>query len=861
MNIILAGDPTVKIWGQALEKLLAEKNLPNKVLSFDELGVSVKPAEVSEKMKALLKVIKEDDLVLIQLDQNVQETKSKSMDEYHQYLKDWVRAIKRVKCKLFLCTPLEKNHFAEGYQKQALTEFTSVIQHLAKAEEVSVIDLNSYSNFLYEAKGKVEADKLFAPISKNDAGSVQDYSLSQQGVSEIARYVFIKLRKYLTKKELFDKYYYGACMYPEVWSRETLMEDIKHMKELKMNFARIGEFVWSSLEPEEGVYDFSLLTESLDLYQENGIDVCLCIPTPTPPRWMTYGHEERLIKNINGTYMIHGSRQHVCTNNEYFRKKANQLTQKIARLANRYSNIIAIQLDNEFKCHVDLCYCNSCKEKWQEWLKKEYKEIDQLNKAWGTKVWSEEYASFKEVVMPTTTPFLHNSSLMNAFRRFTAESLNDFAHGLCHHIRMETEIPITHNSALGFNLLNEELFADLDVAGFDTYQPHTTYSGYLLNLDIWRNMKKETNEMLLLETSTAHVGHLENYVISHPKGYLPIEVFTGFASGLKTFSYWHFRGHRYGVEQPHSCVVTAWGEPDRGYEDVIKSGKLIEELTPLLANSSYKKSNIAMVYSDHAKRMYNIETGGMYDHRNLVTKFYTTLVKNGITTEVVQENADFDEYDLLLVPFVRDITPEMLSKLQRFVAKGGKLVAGPMTGDRTEELAWPEKNGLNRLGKWLGLHGINQFRASDAGQTGTYQGSSVELDGLVTTFKGDSDWEKLGQTEFSEIIAAKKVFGKGSVIYIGALPKEMESEYWTNFLANEILPFDQNQIFIRLGRGLAQYRRETETTIELYIANMTGDKSTFELLKNADDLLNKEEYSVGEYPINGYEYRVLSFNK
>ncbi|KAF1301880.1 beta-galactosidase [Enterococcus sp. JM9B] len=877
MNVILAGDSTVMDqtenfapamgWGQALKELLREKNLSNKVINFARYGASAKSFEENGFLKALLERVEKDDLVLIQFGRNGQGQKNdEPLKEYYKRLKKWVHVIEKIGGKPILCTPVERHHFINGHQVHTLVEYTSIIQHLAKEEEIPFLDLNSYSNFLYEALGEKKSAKLFtqvSPIENNtySIGILDNDHFCQKGAFEIARYVFIKIQHYLKKDEIFDKYYYGACMYPEVWSREILEEDIRHMKELKMNFARIGEFIWSSLEPEEGVYDFSLVTKALDLYRENDIDVCLCIPTPTPPRWMTYNHEERLIKNIDGTYMVHGSRQHVCTNNAYFRKKANQLTQKIAQLAEQYDNVIAIQLDNEFKCHVDLCYCDTCNEKWHEWLRKEYLEIDHLNNEWGTKIWSEEYSTFDEVVMPMRTPFLHNSSLMNAFRKFTAESLNEFAHGLCHHIRMETDIPITHNSALGFNLLNEELFSELDVAGFDTYQPHTTYSGYLLNLDIWRNMKKNSNEMLLLETSTSHVGHLEDYVVSHPVGYLPIEVFIGFASGLKSFNYWHFRGHRYGVEQTHSCVVTAWGEPDRGYGDVVKSGELIEKLSPLLKESFYKKSNIAMVYSDHAKRMYTIETGGMYAHRSLVTKFYTSLVHAGITTEVIQENADFDSYDLILVPFVRNITPTMLAKCKQFVESGGKLIFGPMTGDRTKELTWPKKNGLDRLGDWLGLHGINQFRASAAGKIGTYQKSSAELDGLVTTFEGNSSWTTLSQTEFGETIVAKKVFETGSVIYIGAIPQSMESEYWSNFISNEVLSLDQNRYFIQLGDGLAQYRRETDTTIVLYIANMTGNESNFELLKKAHDLLSGKEYLEGNHVVNGYEYRVLSFKK
>lgn len=92
--------------------------------------------------------------------------------------------------------------------------------------------------------------------------------------------------------------------------------------------------------------------------------------------------------------MQHGSRQHVCTNNPDYRRKAYQLTRRIGEVASRYPNVVAIQLDNEFKCHVDMCFCETCRRLWPQWLQSKYGDIEALNAAWGTSIWSERYDSF-----------------------------------------------------------------------------------------------------------------------------------------------------------------------------------------------------------------------------------------------------------------------------------------------------------------------------------------------------------------------------------------------------------------------------------------------------------------------------------
>lgn len=719
-------------------------------------------------------------------------------------------------------------------------EGNKMMKQLWREEGIYFIDLFEYSSFVKEYKAEL-SDNMHEVMGK---------------------YVLQRLQPLLMESSMFNKYYYGACMYPELWSEEIVKADIKLMKSINMNFARIGEFIWSTLEPREGEYDLSFLENVISWYQEEDIDLVLCIPTPTPPIWMTKDHPERCIHNIDGTIMVHGSRQHACTNNAYFRDRAYLITQKIAKLADKFSNVIGIQLDNEFKCHVDLCYCDSCKAQWHDWLEDTYGNIENLNMSWGTRIWSEEYLAFDDVPVPTTTPFLHNSSLMNAFRKFTAETLNDFATGLCHMIRMETDIPITHNSAMGFNLLNDELFHELDFVGFDTYAPASNHPAFTINLDVWRNMKDKVNEYMLLETSTSHAGHIENYISPHPVKYLQTEVFAGFAGGLKAFTYWHFRGHRYGVEQPHSTVVSPWGEAGNGYEDVVESGKLIKEMSTHLEKTEQAKASIGFIYSDDARRHYNIETGGVYNYRGLITDLYASLVRKGLSVEVVQEAADLSDFKLLFVPFIRHLSTYMLEKIKAFVAKGGKVIFGPMTGDRTDELALHANNGLGDLGEWFSFKNIRQLSVHHYDYLTDGKPFEEALDRLVTVFEPKSDWEVLVQTHANEIVAAKGKVGQGSVVYIGATPKDLiNSDLWSNFLEEEVIPYDRDLEYLSLQTDIVKYRRESSDTIQFYLVNMTDTAQQFTLEVSAEELLEGKALTAGQHVLESYEYKIIQIEK
>ena len=50
---------------------------------------------------------------------------------------------------------------------------------------------------------------------------------------------------------------FGAAYYPEYLPSERMDEDIDMMMSAGMNVVRIAESTWSTLEPEEGIFNFS----------------------------------------------------------------------------------------------------------------------------------------------------------------------------------------------------------------------------------------------------------------------------------------------------------------------------------------------------------------------------------------------------------------------------------------------------------------------------------------------------------------------------------------------------------------------------------------------------------------------------
>ena len=54
---------------------------------------------------------------------------------------------------------------------------------------------------------------------------------------------------------------YGVAYYDEYMPYDRLEKDVEMMKKAGINLVRIAESTWSTLEPQDGVFDFTTLTE------------------------------------------------------------------------------------------------------------------------------------------------------------------------------------------------------------------------------------------------------------------------------------------------------------------------------------------------------------------------------------------------------------------------------------------------------------------------------------------------------------------------------------------------------------------------------------------------------------------------
>jgi len=569
-----------------------------------------------------------------------------------------------------------------------------------------------------------------------------------------------------------DKLWHGAAYYPELWPDQSIREELQRVKDAGLSVVRIGEFAWSKMEPEQDDFRFAFFVEVMDIALELGLAVVFGTPTPTPPVWLTHGHPDRVLHDIDGRPMSHGGRQHIAIDHPFVRERCRMIVSKLAEAVGTHSALIAWQVDNEFKCDVDADYGPSVRSVWEKWLQKRYGSIEGLNQAWGTGVWSQEYQSFEQVPFPMKCPGVHNASLTTAWKRFSRERIADYGAEQAAIIRTYSQAPITHNAGILFRSNPELVMASMDFVSFDHYVDCDNWHRMVANYDYWRNLKPE-RRFWLMETSSGHNGSLLGFHKPHPPGFVKAEAVASYALGGAAFCYWVWRQQRTGAELAHGCLMQSWDSPAMGMKAAHEVENARAELEGALQGKELQKAEVALMWSDTGRIMLQTEPHNGLEYTALLMEWAKTLRSTGVHVDLVPEADDLEGRRVLITPYMPALPPEVIERAKSFVERGGIWIAGPLTGGRTMEHAVHTDCGLGELEMLAGIRTVHSYPLFDSGSFGLGLGCRVELTGWSYLFESEGA-AIVGEVEGGNTpglgFLSEHSSGKGMVVVLGAEP-------------------------------------------------------------------------------------------
>lgn len=661
------------------------------------------------------------------------------------------------------------------------------------------------------------------------------------------------------------KLFHGVCYYPELWPEQDIERDIQEMLKLGINVIRIGEFAWSSIEPEQGKISLDFFIKVMDKFHAAGIGVIMCTPTATPPIWLTHGHPERCFKDENGVIMSHGARQHASYEHPEVRKACFTIIRAMAKGFGKHPALIGWQIDNEMKAHVAEDYSDAAVHNWHLWLQKRFGSIAKLNEAWGTHIWSQYYQRFDQVPASVKTPFLHSASLITAYKLFCRESIADFMKEQSDILRQYSDAPVTHNDNPAFNIHHERSMEALDFASFDAYPSSKQWNSLVFRSDMYR-AAIPGRPFWLMETSVAHNGWLGNHHVLHPKGFLVAEAALIYGLGGEGFSYWLWRQQRTGAELPHSAVMSAWFKPSVGYSEVQKVNAMRQQLEPLLIGSQVQGAKIAVTYSDHAAMM--IETEGFDKrkdfptrYRDVVAMWQNYITELGYHRDVRFENASLKGLNLLITPAMPYVSEDFMQRALSFVEQGGVWLVGPLTGTRGKEHTVPVDAGLGLLDNMAGVTTEFVVPLTDTGATGSAFGITTELSGWCAAMRAKIGTETLGTIESGEVaqraFITQRKLGKGAVVVLGAQPFGDNAQAMLDALLRHCIKLAGIETRFDVSKGTIVGPHTDKSGRTLWIVvNMDGEGGKLSLPKGSVDALSGAKLSQ-QLSLSGYEWRAI----
>lgn len=565
----------------------------------------------------------------------------------------------------------------------------------------------------------------------------------------------------------------GVDYYPEHWDESDWDRHASLMSKAHLKVARIAEFAWSRLQPEENRFEFGWLDSAIESLSHHGIKIILGTPTAAPPAWMCAKYPEILPVDETGYRYSFGSRRHRCVNSPALKHETTKIVEAMAERYGTHPFVEGWQIDNELG--TGRCYCNCCADAFREWLKKKYGTLDTINRLWGTVFWSQEYAAWEEIPIPKKTLGRHNPSLLLDFARFFSDSNVDY-------IRLQTEIIRRHSPGRYIttntgnsprnDLINQyHFFREQDYAGINNYpgpEDDPAYNAFML--DFLRGIKGK--DYIVLEQQAASTGITMMDPITTPAE-IRRWTYQAIARGAEKVLYFRWRTCPFGGEQYCQGILDYDGYAGPRHEGIKRTGA---ELERLAVKDTSVQSKIAILFTHDSKWALDIDPHNRdYNYIDHILCYYRAFHARHIPVDVIGPDEDFTKYEAIITPSLFIGGQKIEQKLAAYVEQGGNLISTFRSLVKDENNTVPGEGLLGGMQKVFGI----KVREYDSFRTGEH--NQVTLQPSQESYKAGV-WCDILEPEGAEILAEYKHksyagsaaitinrFGRGWAAYIGFL--------------------------------------------------------------------------------------------
>ena len=509
-----------------------------------------------------------------------------------------------------------------------------------------------------------------------------------------------------------EKLYFGAAYYSEYLPYDRVEKDMEMMEKAGMNVIRIAESTWSTLEPQEGVYDFTHIDRMLNAAACHHISVIVGTPTYAVPTWLVKKYPDILAITQNGRER-YGHRQNMDITNPDYLSHAERVIRVLMEHVKDVPHVIGYQLDNETKSYGTAG--PRVQAMFVDYLKENFPDINDFNHEFGLDYWSNRVNDWND--FPDVRGTI-NQSLAAEFCKFQRSLVTKFLSWQADIVReyKRDDQFITQNfdfdwttHSIGYQSQVDQYDASrcMRVAGADIYHPsNEELTGAEITVcgNISRSLKKDN--YLILETEAQGLTPWLPY-----PGQLRLQAYSHIANGSNSVMYWHWHSIHNAIESYWKGVLSHDFSENETYREAVVIGNEWNKIGSHLKN--LKKENKIAIMLDNASltgfTQFPLEKAGANGYNTVMRWFSDALYRLNIEYDMISSREqDFSGYECLIVPALYSAPESLLLELDSYVRNGGHLITTFRSGFSDEYLKIYPDMQPHILHECLGLH-YDQF--------------------------------------------------------------------------------------------------------------------------------------------------------
>lgn len=509
-----------------------------------------------------------------------------------------------------------------------------------------------------------------------------------------------------------EKLYFGAAYYSEYLPYDRVEKDMEMMEKAGMNVIRIAESTWSTLEPQEGVYDFTHIDRMLNAAACHHISVIVGTPTYAVPTWLVKKYPDILAITQNGRER-YGHRQNMDITDPDYLSHAERVIRVLMEHVKDVPHVIGYQLDNETKSYGTAG--PRVQAMFVDYLKENFPDINDFNHEFGLDYWSNRVNDWDD--FPDVRGTI-NQSLAAEFCKFQRSLVTKFLSWQADIVReyKRDDQFITQNfdfdwttHSIGYQSQVDQYDASrcMTVAGADIYHPsNEELTGAEITVcgNISRSLKKDN--YLILETEAQGLTPWLPY-----PGQLRLQAYSHIANGSNSVMYWHWHSIHNAIESYWKGVLSHDFSENETYREAVVIGNEWNKIGSHLKN--LKKENKIAIMLDNASltgfTQFPLEKAGANGYNTVMRWFSDALYRLNIEYDMISSREqDFSGYECLIVPALYSAPESLLLALDSYVRNGGHLITTFRSGFSDEYLKIYPDMQPHILHECLGLH-YDQF--------------------------------------------------------------------------------------------------------------------------------------------------------